>query len=360
MNRLARFFLLIFLCLALMLPAGCAQQSAQKYSMSFFGTFDTVITILGYADSRQQFDQVTQQAQALYTRYHQLYDTYHAYPDLNNIHTVNQQAAKGPVKVPKELFDLLVYCKQMQPKLHNTVNIAMGSVLALWHEAREAFETDPQTAQLPDLQALKAAARHTGFDQIVLNEADQSVFIKDPGLRLDLGAIAKGYATELVAQYMLKSPMPSFIINAGGNVRAGHSPKNGRLDWGIAIQDPDGSVLSDANSDVMDVLFSHDVSVVTSGDYQRYFLYEGKRYHHIISPQTLAPSDYMRSVTVITQDSGYADLLSTALFLMPYEQGRAFVDTLPGVGAVWILNDRSVQMTPNAMQMAKSHGADAH
>ena len=107
----------------------------------------------------------------------------------------------------------------------------------------------------------------------------------------------------------------------------------------------------------METLYLTGCSVVTSGDYQRYYVVDGQRYHHLIDPDTLMPDTDFRSVSIITEDSGYADLLSTAAFLMPYEESRAFIDSLDGVEAIWLFPDGSKKMTFGAMNVAKSCGA---
>lgn len=351
------FCLLLALCVALPLLSR-TETTYQRYSLSFFGAFDTVIGIIGYADGKATFDEEAGKAQRRFEQLHQLYDKYNAYGDLHNVHYLNQQASKGPVKVPAELFDMLCYGKSMHDATKGTVNIALGAVLALWHEAREAYdETNPESAALPDMEALKAAAEHVSLDDLILDEKENTVFFRDPLLQLDVGALAKGYAAELVAQELLKGPMTSFALNAGGNVRLGEPPRDGRKDWGVAVQDPDGFVLGSSESDVIDTLFLNQVSVVTSGDYQRFYVVDGVRYHHLISPETLMPPSYFRSVTIVTESSAYADLLSTAVFLMPYEEGRAYVEGLEGVEAVWVLNDRSLVMTEGLKEHARSQGA---
>lgn len=137
-------------------------------------------------------------------------------------------------------------------------------------------------------------------------------------------------------------------------MRAGLPPLDGRDAWGIGIQDPDVSLVLPGGNDIIDVLYLSDMSSVTSGDYQRYFTVDGVRYHHLVAPDTLMPPSYIRSVTIITQDSGIADLLSTAVFLMPFEEGYAFVESLPDVEALWVLNDRSIKMTKGAETLARS------
>lgn len=355
-KRIAALVVVAVLALGGYLAFGQQETTYEKYQMQFFGTFDTIISIIGYAPDQGTFDKEANRAKAMFESLNEQFDKYNSYPGVTNLRTVNEQAGQGPVQVPQELFDLIATSKSQQEKLHDTVNMALGSVLKLWHDARDVALNNPAKAYVPDMATLKGAALHTNINDVVLNSANRTVAFADPELTLDLGAAAKGYATELVAQMLLKGPMPSFIINAGGNVRTGHSPRDGRVNWGVAIQDPDGQVMT--QTDIIETLFTHDLSVVTSGDYQRFFDFDGVRYHHIISPKTLMPTHHMRSVSIITEDSGYADLLSTAVFLMPYEEGRTFVESLDGVEAVWVLNDRSIEMTKGAEAFAGSFGAD--
>ena len=358
MKRLIPLILAICFLASASLAADQEAPVYHKYSYVFFETFDTVITILGYAEDKSVFDRAVKEAEAHFQRYHKLFDQYHPYEGINNMYTLNNQAAKAPVKVPEPLFDLLTFCKEMQPRMNGTVNVAMGAVLSLWHDAREAAESGPEPAKLPEMAALMEAAKHTNMGDVVLDAEKQTVFFADEKLKLDVGAVAKGYATELVAQQMLQGELSHFIINAGGNVRTGNPPLDGRANWGVGVQDPDAAILSPADSDVIELLYMHNMSSVTSGDYQRYYVVDGTRYHHIISPDTLMPASFMRSVTVLTEDSGLADMLSTALFLMPQEEGAAFLQGFgQTVEALWILNDGSVVMTEGAKKMAYSQGA---
>ena len=369
-HRSARLLaLLLCILLACSVLGGCAQVEPQKYSTSFFDVFDTVITIIGYADSQETFDRVVGEAQQQFVRYHQVFDGYNAYDGVHNLYYVNQNAASGPVPAEPELMTLLAWIRDLQPSLEGRVNVAMGAVLRLWHDAREVG------VALPDEAALREAAGHVDMSQVILDEQAGTVYFADPELSLDLGAVAKGYTAERVAQWMLGSDMPSFIISAGGNVRCGQKPLDGRARWGVGIQDP-GPIDGMAGTGYMDVLYLTNLSVVTSGDYQRYYTVDGERDHHLndpdtlytvdgvrdhhlIEPDTLYPGRHMRAVTIVTQDSGLADALSTAVFLMPYEQGRAFVEALDGVEAYWVLLDGSVQCTDGLRAMLASQGASS-
>ena len=139
----------------------------------------------------------------------------------------------------------------------------------------------------------------------------------------------------------------SFILNAGGNVVSGGAPLDNRPHWNVAIEGLDGF-------STRMIIAVENCAVVTSGDYQRYYEVDGKRYHHLIDPATLYPATYLRAVTIIHPDSGLADFLSTTLFLMSYEEGRALVDSSPELEAMWTLQDESVLMTDGFASMILS------
>ena len=210
----------------------------------------------------------------------------------------------------------------------------MGGVLALWHDARTAGLDDPANARLPDRAALENAAAHMDFDAVIIDEDASTVFISDPETRLDVGAVAKGWSAQRAAE----NAPEGLLISVGGNVCA-TGPKTEAGDpWVIGIQDPDGG-------DYLHTVCVTGGSVVTSGDYQRTYLVDGESYHHIIDPETLMPSRYWRSVTVVCADSGIADALSTALFLMPQGEGQTLL-TRYNAEAMWVDADGGEFFSP--------------
>lgn len=362
MKKLTVFALAFALCFGLLaLDHGAspfaAQAEPQRYNTMFLDTFDTVITLIGYADSEEAFTHQAATAHEMYLYLHKLFDNYNSYEDegIVNVYTLNERAAEEPVPVDPILFSLLTFCKNQYEAGQGQTNIALGSVLRLWHDYREAGLENPDAAQLPPMETLIAASEHTSIDDLILDAGAQTVFFADPQLKLDVGAVAKGYATEIVAQLLTAGGMPSFTISAGGNVRTGEPPLDGRKAWGVGIQDPDGAVFGTA--DIVEALYLSNLSVVTSGDYQRFYEVDGVRLHHLIDPDTLMPGAYYRSVTIVTQDSGYADLLSTAAFLMPYEESHDFIESLDGVEALWLFFDGSMTMTDGLVPFARSMGA---
>ncbi len=315
--------------LALCLLVGCAapglQAGPKVYEATFLTLFDTVTTIKGAAASQEEFAQTAQAIHDELLRYHQLFDIYQDYEGIPNLKTVNDQAGIAPVAVDSAIIELLTDCRSYYQLTGGKVNAAMGSVLLLWHTARSEGLTNLANAKLPDPATLEEAARHTGFDSIVIDEAAGTVFIRDRQTRLDVGAVAKGWAAQRVA----KNAPAGLLLSVGGNVCA-TGPKQENTPWVIGIRDPDGSA-----SDYLHTLNISEGSVVTSGDYQRAYMVDGTLYHHIIDPDTLMPSRYWRSVTILCDDSGLADALSTALFLMPQAQGQALLDRC-GAQAMWV------------------------
>lgn len=324
------------LLLAVLLLGGCAPKEPQesRYQATFLELFDTVTTIVGYAPSEEAFSATAEAIHHALASYHQLFDIYNTYPGVVNLKTLNQSAGIAPVEVDGKIMELLKFCREVYDATAGKVNIAMGSVLQLWHEARESGIADPANAKLPEEAALEEAARHTDLSQLILDEEAGTVFYADPEMRLDVGAIAKGYALEQVC----KTAPEGLLISVGGNVRAtGAKPDGGS--WVVGIQNPTGE------DGYLHTVQVQDISVVTSGDYQRYYTVDGVSYHHIIDPETLYPGRLWRAVTVLCPDSGLADGLSTALFLLPQAEGQALLDKF-GCEALWVDSDNHLHYSP--------------
>ena len=324
---------LIILLLAVCLLCGCG--APKQYSITYLTLFDTVTTITGQAESEEAFEETAQAIHDELLRYHQLFDIYNDYEGLNNLKTINDRAGIAPVEVDKSIIALLKDCKAYYEATSGTVNTAMGSVLQLWHEARNDGLDDPTNAYLPGDAALREAALHMDFDAVIIDEAASTVYISDSQVQLDVGAIAKGWATQRVSEH---APA-GLLISVGGNICATGPKDEDGTPWVVAIQDPEGG------DEYLHTLTLESGSVVTSGDYQRTYMVDGKLYHHIIDPQTLYPSTLWRSVTIVCADSGLADALSTALFVLPQEEGQQLLDKYEAM-AMWVDQSGNITYSP--------------
>ena len=319
-----RFFAL-FLTLTLLLT-GCAGAGAEQkqYSATFLTVFDTVTTIVGRDASEEEFSRKAQAVHDELLVYHQLFDIYNVYEGLNNLKTINDHPGEA-IAVDQAIIDLLLDCKVYHDLTDGRVNAAMGSVLYLWHEAREDGLNDIANACLPDSDALREAAAHASWDSVVIDRENSTVTITDPALRLDVGAIAKGWSVQRVAE----TAPEGLLISVGGNVCATGPKDSSGTPWVVGVQNPDGG------DNYLHTLYLTRGSMVTSGDYQRAYLVDGEFYHHIIDPDTLYPGKLWRAVTVVCPDSGLADALSTALFLLPLEEGQRLLDACESY-AMWV------------------------
>ncbi len=300
----------------------CA-KTEKRYTATSFEYFDTVTNIVGYAASEEEFDNTKNYIFSELEKYHRLYDIYNSYDGIANIKTINE--SRSPVKVDGDIINLIEYGKNIYSLTDGKTNIAMGAVLSIWHDCRE------DGTRLPERKELLYASEHCNPDDIVIDKASGTVFLSDEEMSIDVGALAKGYAAEMIAESLREKGISGYLISIGGNVCAVGGKPDGKQ-WTVGIEDPFG----DGFCETVGVC---DVSVVTSGSYQRYFELDGVRYHHIIDPDTLFPENRFVSVTVISGNSALADALSTALFNMNIEQGKALVASLEDTHAMWLTAD---------------------
>ena len=337
LKRIAGVFLSTLLFLSLF--TSCADKSnisgetedKKKFSTTYLDYFDTVSVIVGFDIDEEAFNQKCEFIKEQLSEYNKLYDIYKNYEGVNNIRTINQNAGLKPIKVDTRIIELLEFCKGVYELTDGQVNVAFGSVLSIWHNYRTRGIDQPETASLPTQEELNEAAKHTDFSKVKIDNENSTVYLEDKDMSLDVGAVAKGYATEQIAKMLIEKGITNYTLNIGGNIRTIGSKADGSY-WTAAVTNPDTE--SD-NPSIMTVKLSGQ-SFVTSGSYQRYFEVDGKRYHHIIDTKTLFPKNNFTSVSVLTNDSGLADALSTALFNMSYEEGKKIISSLEGVEALWV------------------------
>jgi len=359
MKRIISLFLSALMLVSVF--TGCAEKEVTpvytKHStmiMSDEDLFNTIIMVTAFTKSDEEFTEMIEYITQRYTELNAMYDIYNDYEGVNNIKTINDNAGIAPVKVSKEIIDLLEFSIECYEKLGGKMNVAMGSVLKIWHNFREADEHI-----VPDTDTLTARAEHTDIHAIEIDRDAMTVYINDPEVSLDVGAVAKGYATEIVVDE-LSEKYESFLISAGGNVKSHGQPMDGERErWGVAVQNPAVDENYTMIGGSMDTAFiGGDMSVVCSGGYQRYVVVDGRRYHHLIDPTTLYPEEVYQGVAVFCEDSGLADALSTTIFLSTPEEAIDLINSIDGAECILVEIDGTTHQTDGTLNLLASRGID--
>ena len=332
-----RIVFVVFCILLCAFFSSCDKEKEQTlFSAYSFDSFDTVTTVKGYAYTKEEFDAVADEVFALLREYHTLYTIYERYEGKNNLTSINDvhASAHRELAVDSRIIDMLEFARSMYVLTDGECNIALGSVLSIWHEHRSLATDEPTKASLPSMEKLQKASLHTDINNMIIDKEGGTVFLSDPEMTLDVGGIAKGYAVEMVARHLEEKGISGYVINAGGNIRGVGTSKS----WRVGIENPQG----DEQSPYLAYLSIQNQAVVTSGSYQRYYVVDGKSYHHVIDRDTLMPSEHFSSVSVICPSSAMGDALSTALFCMELDAGLALVASLEGVEAMWVTPDGEI------------------
>lgn len=329
-NRLIRILCVLLSALITITAPSCA-PSRKKHQETYFTFFDTVTTVSFYSDGNADafFDTVRN----LLEQYHRLLDIYNSYEGTVNLKTLNDNAGKA-VTVSAELLDFISFGKEAYRLTGGYTNIALGSVLSLWHTCRTEALEDPDNAAIPDPVMLEEASKHTDISDIIIDDGASSVRLADPLMSLDAGAVGKGYAAKIICERLNDEGYTDFLLNIGGNVSACGS-KGGNEIWKVGVENPQDTSAS------LCTLSLTDLSLVTSGSYQRYYTVGDTDYNHIIDPDTLMPASFYLSVSVLCPAPAMADALSTGLFCMDIESGKELVASLEGTEAMWVLPDGS-------------------
>lgn len=284
---------------------------------------DTYINIKLYSKNKK-VDKILNDVESIYNKYDILADAYTKYDNVINVYYLNNALeVNKEVTISKELADLIQYGIDVYNNTNGLVNIAMGNVTGVWKKYINEGTEVPSEKELNNL--------NININDIVL---EGNKFLKKSDVKLDLGSITKGYVTEEVGNYLESKKIDKYLINAGGNVKVGKSYKDGK--YVIGIENP-----NDTNK-MYKKINVENKSVVTSGDYQRYYEVNGIRYNHIINPKTRFPANNVKSVTVICDNSKDADMYSTYLFLLPLEEALNYVNNKDNLEAVFYVNEDNI------------------
>ncbi len=241
--------------------------------------------------------------------------------DDSDISRVNAAAGLHPVEVSPETFECVARAQQYSRLSGGAFDVTFYALKGLWH-----FDEDKE-AKLPDPAEVKRRLPLIDYRKLILDEKRRTLYLAKKGMAINLGGIAKGYAVDRAVAVLKKAGFPNAIVQAGGDLMCAGS--KGGAPWTSGIRDPRG-----ARSDVFAVMKLMDHAFSTAGDYERYFIIDGKRYHHIIDPRTGFPAMASRSVTIYAPNATIADSIDDAIFILGWKKGFEMIESLPYVGCV--------------------------
>lgn len=236
---------------------------------------------------------------------------------------INENAGIQPVVVPKEVFDLIFRCQMISKMTQGAFDISYGSI------DKKFWNFDLNMTSLPDKDVAKKTVELINYENIILNKNDQTVFLKNKGMRIGFGGIGKGYAAECAKKILKQNGIESGIVNAAGDLTAWGYQENGEA-WTIGIANPN------KKESVFSTFNITNTSVATSGNYEKFVLIDGKKYSHTIDPKTGYPISGIKSVTIIAENAEIADALATPVTVMGIEVGLNFINQIPNIGCIII------------------------
>lgn len=321
---------LIVLLSTLITLSAC--QKPETYTFSFFQYMDTYISVNVMADSENQANTFKTEIEAIYQMYHVLSTGYEDLPEdseyKQNIYTINQQN-NVKLEIDKPLYDLITEAERLKELTDGYFDISMGEIVSIWktvilnEETGYLFQEIPTSVFESTLAQINAIVLEPNVIELTEESDRYYIHVKSTHAKLDLGAIAKGYATERVYEYLRQQDVEFFSISAGSSsIALGKNPNRDGGVYHVSLANP----LRQSSTDrTYGMIYVKDLSVTTSGNYEQYALFNNLRYHHIISPITKTPAHYYHTLTVLGDDAGVLDAISTALFSMSPEVLNAWL-----------------------------------
>lgn len=248
--------------------------------------------------------------------------------ETSQVNLVNQNAGIKPVKVDKEVYDLIERSKKISALTQGAFDITYGSI------DKRLWNFDQSMNSLPDEHTAKELVRLINYRHVILDPEKCTVYLKEKGMRIGFGGIGKGYAAEKAKKVLQNKGIESGIVNAAGDLTTWGSQPDGRP-WTIGIADPNFS------KNPFSYLEISDYSIATSGNYEKYVMIDGKKYSHTIDPKTGMPVTGIKSVTIICPNAEIADAMATPVMIMGVRVGMDMVNQIKGIECI-IIDDNDI------------------
>ncbi len=314
------FFILLFIVSGLLFsPFACTPQKERIFKKSRI-IMDTLVTITVVTKTSSDADEIIDKAFQEIGRLEKASNFYS--PD-SEISLINMNAGTSPVKVSPDIIEILTKARQVYEMTDGAFDMTIGPVISLYDFRNRIKPSDVEVRNNLSL---------VNYRNIVINKEQSTVFLREKGMLLDSGGIMKGYAAERAAEVLKRHGVPSGIVAVAGDIRAFGLKPDGKP-WRVGIRDPMGQ----GEDDIVAVIELSDMSISTSGDYERFFILNGKRFHHLISPKTGYPAEGCRSVSIISTEGALADSYSTGIFILGPEKG---LKALEKIGLDGIIIDK--------------------
>lgn len=311
---------------AVALVLSCSHASVTPVTRTEL-TLGTTVTISVYQKINEK---VLDRA---FARVNEIDKTMNRVGDGSEIAKVNAQAGTGPVVVTPDVYDVVRTGIHFGELTDGAFDITVGPLVALW-----GIGTDD--AHLPTQAEIAKVLPLVDYRLVTLNDADHSIYLQKKGMQIDLGGIAKGYAADEAARILSEAGVKSAILDFGGNILVIGSKPDGDP-WRVGIQTPDKP-----RGNYLGIVRTSNRTIVTSGPYERYFVVDGVRYHHIFDPKIGYPTqNHLISVTIESDDSMLADAMSTSAFVLGLKKGHDFVEGYKGMDAIFVTDSGSVYFT---------------
>ena len=253
---------------------------------------------------------------------------------------INKLSGIKPIKVDKELFDLIERSIAISALTNGAFDISYASMDRIWNY-------DGTMREMPSEEKISSSIKKVGYQNIIIDKEAQTVFLKLKGMKIGFGAIGKGYAADKAKALLIEKGVKAGIINASGDLNAWGKQANGR-DWMVAITNPLNK------NKVFSWLPINDSAIVTSGNYEKFISFNGIRYSHIIDPRTGYPSTGIISTSIMTSNAELADAISTSVFVMGVETGLDFINQLKGVDCI-IIDEQNKIHTSNNIKLSNTN-----